>query len=313
MRPDEQKAHSRQLEEFVVREGGEWYRAAYSGNADSMFSAFWKLPAGKRVTDNLPMTVLTYVVKGFGSSTRTGEGKTLGEVARPGRLSLVTSDVCFRWHQEFAFEGLTLYLDSRKLGEFAQQNMDLAETPKLDNLFWANDPWLAGLCQMVLSNMRKSGSSDVEFDSLLLERVEDCVMHHLFEQHSELRSTARRQLEITRRPQELNPRLLRRVTEYIDANLGRSLSLAELAGVVFMSRHHFARCFKVSTGTPPHKYVLEARLSRAAHMLENSAFTVAAIALACGFNDQRNFSTAFRKHFKLPPTLFRRRWPDPSA
>jgi AraC family transcriptional regulator len=81
-----------------------------------------------------------------------------------------------------------------------------------------------------------------------------------------------------------------------------------LAGVVSMSRDHFTRCFKVSTGLSPHKYVLEARLSRAAQMLERSNFTVAAIASACGFRDPRNFATAFRKHFQLPPIRFRRRF-----
>jgi AraC family transcriptional regulator len=215
--------------------------------------------------------------------------------------------VCFRWHQDFTLEGLSFYLDSDKLRKFSQENMESAKPPALDNFFWGHDQWLAGFCHMMLSEMRLSGNGDAEFDSLLLERVEDCLIRHLFEQHAQLRPAEHKQLEITRRSQGLDPRRLGRVIEYIDANLGGRLSLAELAAVVFMSRDHFTRCFKVSTGLPPHKYVLEARLCRAAYMLNNSACTVAAVASACGFNDQRNFSTAFRKHFKSPPTQFRRR------
>ena len=44
---------------------------------------------------------------------------------------------------------------------------------------------------------------------------------------------------------------LRRVIEYIQQNLDKGLSLAELAGVVYMSPYHFARLFKRSTGMPP--------------------------------------------------------------
>ena len=56
---------------------------------------------------------------------------------------------------------------------------------------------------------------------------------------------------------------LRRVTEYIDANLRRVLSLDELSAQVHMSRFHFARLFKRSTGLSPHRFVLQRRIDRA--------------------------------------------------
>ena len=137
MQPDKQKALGGQLEEFVVREGGEWYRVAYPGNTDSMFSAFWKLPAGKYIADHLPLTILSYIVKGFGSSTRVGEGRTVRDVMRPGTLSLVTSDAYFRSQADFSAEVLAFYLDPQKLKDFAEQNVDLATVPMLENLFGA--------------------------------------------------------------------------------------------------------------------------------------------------------------------------------
>ena len=44
---------------------------------------------------------------------------------------------------------------------------------------------------------------------------------------------------------------LRRVSEYIQQNLDKGLSLAELAGVVYMSPYHFARLFKRSRKPQP--------------------------------------------------------------
>lgn len=49
---------------------------------------------------------------------------------------------------------------------------------------------------------------------------------------------------------------LRRVLDYLHAHLGEELSLRQLAAVVELSPHHFAACFKQSTGVAPHQYVL---------------------------------------------------------
>jgi len=53
---------------------------------------------------------------------------------------------------------------------------------------------------------------------------------------------------------------LRRITEYIDANLTKDLGLAELADVSGFNSHHFAHAFKAATGLSPHRYVIELRI-----------------------------------------------------
>ncbi len=60
---------------------------------------------------------------------------------------------------------------------------------------------------------------------------------------------------------------LRRVTEYIQQNLDKDLTLAELADVVYMSPYHFARLFKGRTGVPPHRFVVRQRIARARGLL----------------------------------------------
>jgi AraC family transcriptional regulator len=56
---------------------------------------------------------------------------------------------------------------------------------------------------------------------------------------------------------------LKRVLEYIDANVGRNITLSELASVVNMSLYYFAVLFRQSTGLSPHQYVLNQRVERA--------------------------------------------------
>ena len=53
---------------------------------------------------------------------------------------------------------------------------------------------------------------------------------------------------------------LRRVTDHIQGNLDQDLTLARLGAVASMSPFHFARLFKSTTGLPPHRFVLRARV-----------------------------------------------------
>ena len=56
---------------------------------------------------------------------------------------------------------------------------------------------------------------------------------------------------------------LRRVTKYVEENLTKDLTLAEIADVAHMSPHYFSRVFRKSTGIPPHRYVIDRRIEKA--------------------------------------------------
>jgi len=61
----------------------------------------------------------------------------------------------------------------------------------------------------------------------------------------------------------LPPRAMRRVREFIEAHLERTISIQELAEIAGLSMHHFARAFKQSEGMTPHDYLLRCRERRA--------------------------------------------------
>jgi AraC family transcriptional regulator len=99
---------------------------------------------------------------------------------------------------------------------------------------------------------------------------------------------------------------LKRVLEYIDANLGKNMKLAELAGVVDMSLYYFAVLFRQSTGLSPHRYVLNRRVERAKGLLRNPKLSVLDVSINVGFEHQNNFARAFRRVSGVSPTQFRR-------
>jgi AraC family transcriptional regulator len=99
---------------------------------------------------------------------------------------------------------------------------------------------------------------------------------------------------------------LKRVLEYINANLGKNITLFELASVANMSLYYFAVLFRQSTGLSPHKYLLNQRIERSKVLLRDPGRSVLDIGLQVGFEHQNNFARAFRRVMGVSPTEYRR-------
>jgi len=98
---------------------------------------------------------------------------------------------------------------------------------------------------------------------------------------------------------------LRRVIEYIQQNLDKELTLAELAALVYMSPYHFARLFKLSTGVPPHRFVIRQRIARASAILATQDLSIAQISRLVGFGTASHFTTVFRRVTGITPKGYR--------
>ncbi|MES5486939.1 AraC family transcriptional regulator [Bradyrhizobium sp. INPA03-11B] len=100
---------------------------------------------------------------------------------------------------------------------------------------------------------------------------------------------------------------LRRIEEFVRANLGETISLSALSDVAGLSKRHFLRAFQESTGTSPHRYVLGLRIAAAKRSLGETDESVTSIALASGFSHAQHFSSAFRQATGMSPSVFRQR------
>jgi len=103
----------------------------------------------------------------------------------------------------------------------------------------------------------------------------------------------------------LPPRRLQRVLEHVKENIGKDLSVAELAEVVGMSQYYFSKLFKMSTGTTPHQYVMRQRVERAQELLRDGAGALVEIATQVGFETQSHFTSVFRRLVGITPKKFR--------
>jgi len=98
----------------------------------------------------------------------------------------------------------------------------------------------------------------------------------------------------------------------LQTQFGDEHTLVSLASAAGMSPFHFARLFRELVGTPPHRYLRDIRLNRAASMLRDGA----SVTLTCydvGFSNLSHFIRSFRKRFGSSPSEQRKKVQAKSA
>jgi PAS domain S-box-containing protein len=118
---------------------------------------------------------------------------------------------------------------------------------------------------------------------------------------------------VTRRLQERRESedqylMLQPAAELMVKNLGRNVTLAELAASVSLSPSQFSRVFQDRFGVTPHQYLRSLRMDAAADLLTSTDLSLSKIAINCGYYDQSHMSNEFRKIKHMPPGAYRERY-----
>jgi AraC family transcriptional regulator len=100
---------------------------------------------------------------------------------------------------------------------------------------------------------------------------------------------------------------LRRVLDYIAANIADDITLVTLAGIAGYSPFHFARKFTLAMGISPRRYISRIRLQNAMAELAAGKLPLAEIALNAQFSSQASFTRAFHRATGVTPREYRRR------
>jgi AraC family transcriptional regulator len=104
----------------------------------------------------------------------------------------------------------------------------------------------------------------------------------------------------------LTARQLRIAKHMMQQNLTANVSLHDIARECGLSRSHFARAFSISTGQPPHQWLMEQRVGLARQLLGNTGLSIGEIAVRCGFADQSHFTRVFSARTGMSPGRWRR-------
>lgn len=104
----------------------------------------------------------------------------------------------------------------------------------------------------------------------------------------------------------LAPWQVKRAKAMMDETMGRSVSLADIAGACGLSVAHFSRGFRQSVGAAPHAWLQGRRMEKARDLLLDRGKSIADIAAACGFDDHSHFSRIFKREVGMAPQAWRR-------
>jgi AraC family transcriptional regulator len=273
---------------------------------DGLSAARWRFEKLPPISGPLPLGMLSYRAAGSAWATKMVDGRVTRKRPKVGSVSFAPSDGRATWSVEGAFEAVHVYLHPAAIRRVAEEQLDMATTPEIDDFFAIEDPWLAGYFQMVMSELEVLHPLDRKADPLLVDQSEHLLVRHLLRWHRRgaAGDAAARSHETRANP--LRPVLMRRAEDYIQANLAGEISLASLSRLSCMSVDHFLRSFRAACGLTPYQYVLEHRLRRAADLLKTGNTPIAAIALQCGFGNPSHFSVKFHAHFGVSPSRYRR-------
>ena len=100
-------------------------------------------------------------------------------------------------------------------------------------------------------------------------------------------------------------RRISKVCRYIEENLSRKISLADVSLLVNMSESAFSHFFKKKTGISFITYVNNLRVARACDLLASTSLSASEICYDCGFNNKSNFIRIFTKRKKMTPIEYR--------
>jgi AraC family transcriptional regulator len=104
----------------------------------------------------------------------------------------------------------------------------------------------------------------------------------------------------------LTARQLRMAKHMMQQNLAANIALHDIARECGLSRSHFARAFAVSTGQPPHQWLMAQRVGLARQLLGGTELSIGEIAMRCGFADQSHFTRVFSARAGMSPGRWRR-------
>lgn len=93
---------------------------------------------------------------------------------------------------------------------------------------------------------------------------------------------------------------------FISRNLDKELPLEEVADAASFSTFHFHRIFKAVVGETVSEFTRRLRLEWAANRLLLYHEDITTIAMECGFSSSQNFAKAFRQHFAMTPSAYRK-------
>jgi AraC family transcriptional regulator len=213
---------------------------------------------------------------------------------RRGSVTFIPAGSSSRWDIHGPMDIVQLYLSPELLDRIERECSGKARS--LAESTAQPDHVLATLLEMT---HRSTGEPD-HLEKLFRQQLVGLIAIRLVKTHGSMTET------IDKASGGLAPAILRRTLERLSSENDEDFSLAALADAASLSRFHFCRAFKKSTGLTPHEWLRHRRMEQAMTMLRDPALQVTDIAGIQGYATLTAFCVAFKRHTGSTPGEWRK-------
>jgi AraC family transcriptional regulator len=226
---------------------------------------------------------------------RSGKSIAIG-TARSGVVTIIPAGSSARWDIPGPVDVIQLYLPHATLERVARE----ANAPAPGDLVERTghlDPVTFELLMTATDVLQ----GNTVLDALFRQQLADLAATRILTEHVGVPTTPEPIMG------GLSPHALRRAIQRLRSESDADVSLAALASDAGLSRFHFCRAFRESTGLSPHAWLRQNRLEQAMNMLRGTDAAIATVAAELGYASQTAFTAAFRKLTGETPSDWRRR------
>jgi AraC family transcriptional regulator len=241
--------------------------------------------------------LICYCPSGRGRLIQRRAGKTHESVISTGMSILMPAGYDSVWEGDAATSARLrvpaelIVRASEEIGVRAQINFEIL------NVFRMHDPTIENFSKLLLGELDRPSHPA---QPLIVDAISCALAAHLLRAYNAFDAPLAEQIPI------LGARTLANIASYIEEHMGAPIALAELAAIAHVSRFHFTRLFKRSTGLTPMAYVERSRIQQAQDLLKMAELPLSEIALVVGFADQSHFTRRFHRNVGCTPGAFAR-------
>ncbi|MGY4431860.1 AraC family transcriptional regulator [Bradyrhizobium sp. F1.13.1] len=226
---------------------------------------------------------------------RSGKSISIGTF-RPGVVNIVPEGSSSRWDIPKPVDVVQLYLPDATLQRIAGEAGTAGPAELIERTAHPDT-----ITSRLLLSAADSLESHGVLDTLFRHQLTDLLATRLLAAHAGSPTTFQPTMG------GLAPKVLLRAIERLRSDSEADVSLDALASDAGLSRFHFCRSFKESTGLSPHAWLRQHRLEQAMNMLRESDESIVSVAAALGYSSQTAFAAAFKKLTGETPSDWRRR------
>lgn len=282
--------HGRRMAEWL---GFHPTRSSYSLGWSKMTMHKWKGINRDSVLGELHEPMIVYHIGGAKDVPVSSRMKPLPQPSRPGCFAVIPPETPTTWRVNGESNSYTLHLNKDCFSGL----LDLASDKLMARLHLCCGEREENFTGLIAALARELDSPS-EAGPLLADAIADSIVLSLLRRFGCADADAKAY-------GGLSTRTLKRAIERIDNAVEHGVALQALADEVGLSRAHFSKAFRQSTGLAPHRYLIKRRIETARDRLVESDEPLSEIALSCGFSSQAHFTECFHREVGQTPLRYR--------